>query len=288
LQVWDQGERDVHCFAPATNHTARYPCLERQLIKTWRAGFESDFAFVAVQLPGYIGDCDATGANPDASYYNCVPGVFDMRLAQEMGVSSEQHAAVVATYDLSCPFGVKTPQCPYGSVHNVNKTIITERVVAQLIRLLKIQPSLITEGPRAVKVSAVQDGAANVSAVQDGETTDPTTWLIRVEFNGGTGPLLQVGTQYCVHCCTRSPGNDTADFDASADGGLTYVNGTTPQLAESGTSVTFSVSMPTKPTHVRYTANQGFPQCAVYNQEGYPAFPFVLAVDGTRQVGTKP
>ena len=34
-----------------------------------------------------------------------------------------------------------------------------------------------------------------------------------------------------------------------------------------------------KPTHVRYTANQGFPQCAVYNQEGFPAFPFTIEVE---------
>ena len=27
--------------------------------------------------------------------------------------------------------------------------------------------------------------------------------------------------------------------------------------------------------------NQGFPQCAVYNQEGLPAFPFVMAVSGS-------
>ena len=33
--VWDQGERDTHCFsAPGTllTHTKRYPCLERQLM----------------------------------------------------------------------------------------------------------------------------------------------------------------------------------------------------------------------------------------------------------------
>eukprot|EP00039_Didymoeca_costata_P004264 m.72348 g.72348 ORF g.72348 m.72348 type:complete len:54 (-) comp12317_c0_seq2:37-198(-) len=46
------GERDVHCFAPATNHTARYPCLEKELVKSWRQEFNSSFAFVGVQLPG--------------------------------------------------------------------------------------------------------------------------------------------------------------------------------------------------------------------------------------------
>ena len=27
-------------------------------------------------------------------------------------------------------------------------------------------------------------------------------------------------------------------------------------------------------THVRYTGNQPFPQCALYNKEGFPALPF--------------
>lgn len=97
-----QGERDVRCYAPATNKTAAYPCMESHLAHTWRTGFNSSFVFVPVQvwnavlchpercasahpllqLPGYIGDCDSTFADPHASYANCVPGVFNMRLAQ--------------------------------------------------------------------------------------------------------------------------------------------------------------------------------------------------------------
>ena len=107
--VWDQGERDKHCVsAPGTllTHTKRYPCLERQLISTWRAGFVSNFSFLAVQLPGYIGDCDSNGLSPFVSA--CVPGVFEMRLAQEAGTTHDPHAGITATYDLGCPFGVKT------------------------------------------------------------------------------------------------------------------------------------------------------------------------------------
>ena len=33
-----------------------------------------------------------------------------------------------------------------------------------------------------------------------------------------------------------------------------------------------------KVTHVRCTANQGFPQCAVLNMEGLPALPFAYTV----------
>lgn len=48
--VWDQGERDVHCFAstPSSpgNRTATYACHERALIRSWREGFNSSFGFV--------------------------------------------------------------------------------------------------------------------------------------------------------------------------------------------------------------------------------------------------
>lgn len=39
--------------------------------------------------------------------------------------------------------------------------------------------------------------------------------------------------------------------------------------------------MPRLP-QVRYTANMGFPQCAVYNAEGLPAYPFSMAVRASR------
>ena len=126
--LWDQGERDVHCFAPATNHTGRYACLQRELVRSWRKAFNVSFAFVAVQMPGYIGDCDGNGKSP---YSSCVPGVFDMRLAQQAGVDSGVSggkAAITVTYDLSCPFGVKTPECPFGSVHNLRKNELCARV----------------------------------------------------------------------------------------------------------------------------------------------------------------
>lgn len=187
--VWDQGERDVHCFAPATNHTAQYPCLENELIWSWQHVFNSSFAFVAVQLPGYIGDCDAPGANPNSTYRNCVPGVFDMRLAQEMGTDHFRRATVVATYDLGCPFGVKTDACPWGSVHNVNKQPIGVRVADTLHHFLFADAAdLVTEGPRA-KEATVES--------RNGETT------VTVRFEGGTGPFYHRGTQHCDQGCLR-------------------------------------------------------------------------------------
>lgn len=258
--VWDQGERDVHCFAPVGNHTAQYPCLERQLVNSWRSSFKSDFVFVTVQLPGYIGDCDSTFANPDATYYNCVPGVFNMRLAQDTGVEGVADTATVPTYDLGCPFGVKTGPCPFGSVHNVKKTRIGDRIAQQALRLRGLLPSgSVTTGPRAVEASATSSGSG--------------TWDISVRFEGGSAPLYTNGTQYCAACCSGSVG----DFDVSADGGRTYVNGTVARVT-GGMTIRFSAKLPSAPNRVRFTANQGFPQCGIYNAEGFPAYPFALNV----------
>jgi len=257
--LWDQGERDVHCFAPATNKTAQYPCMQRELINTWREAFKSQFGFVAIQLPGYLGDCDSVSPlQPYSTYYNCVPGVFNMRLAQDMGASiGVQNATVVPTYDLSCPFGVVTPECPFGSVHNVNKTIVAIRAAAALLSYLT-PASYAFSPPRISRVTA-----------------DPTGhgfWLVAMEFTNGNSLSLQ-HTQYCELCCRDGVG----DFDASLDG-ITFVNGTTPTLSSG--KVVFTVGLPTKPRFVRYTANQGFPQCAVVDlKTQLPALPFTASVE---------
>ena len=68
------------------------------------------------------------------------------------------------------------------------------------------------------------------------------------------------------------------DFDASGDGGATWANGTVPDRVIGGNSVTFFVQLDSRPTRARYTANQGFPQCAVVSANGVPAMPFDIAV----------
>ena len=256
--LWDQGERDVHCLTTYINHTARYPCLERELIHSWRTAFDSSFVFVAIQLPGYLGDCDGNGKSTGIEW--CIPGVFNMRLAQDQGVHGDTiGAAATPTYDLSCPFGVKTPECPFGSVHNVRKREIGNRAARQLLHLLGETPAdAVVDGPRATAASAVQNDGGNAAVV--------------VRFAGG-GALYTNGTQYCITCCDGGVG----DFDASDDNGLTWVNGTVP-IVTGSTSVRFSVATARTPTHVRYTANMGFPQCAVFNAEGLPAYPFAMAV----------
>ena len=97
--MW-QAEADIIC-----NRQADYPCLQKQLISSYREQFNSsDMNFVAVQLPGYM-EGDA---------------VFYMRLAQATGVEDVEKAAIVATYDDSCAAG-KNNGCPHGNVHNVHK-----------------------------------------------------------------------------------------------------------------------------------------------------------------------
>ena len=72
----------------------------------------------------------------------------------------------------------------------------------------------------------------------------------------GDGPLHTSGTQCCITCCD----GDVGDFDAWD--GLSWVNGTVPVVVGS-MSVRFNGSTARTLAHVRYTANMGFPQCAV-------------------------
>ena len=252
--VWDQAERDVHCLPtngvpnPTENTVSRYACMEKQLVDSWRAEFNSSFAFVAIQLPGYLGDC--------GTYEQCLRNVFPMRLQQERPLLADPASEVCATYDLSCPFGVKTDLCPFGSVHNVNKRPIGARVAAQLRRLM-LKQSLVTEGPRVASVRAERAGSGS---------------LVTVRFTG-TAPFELAGTQNCAVCC--GAGNPASnDFDASSDG-LSWTNSTGgARLTADGLGVAFHVPL-AQPTHVRYTANQAMPQCALYSQERLPALPFV-------------
>ena len=263
--LWDQGERDVRCFSPATNRTAQYPCMERSLVITWREAFKSPAAaFAAVQLPGYLGDCSEHGGD----YYNCVPGVFNMRLAQEEGLSGVANASAVVTYDLSCPFGVKTPICPIGSVHNLNKTLVAARAARAL--LAQMAPAAFPPSgaspPRVALVTASPTKAISSGVARGG-------WTVTVTFD--VSPLQLRGTQYCEMCCAGGVG----DFDASVDG-IQWVNSTGVQKPGSTDStVVFNVELKEKPSLVRYTANQAFPQCAVVSIEtGLPAAPFQVSV----------
>lgn len=311
--LWDQAERDVRCMSPATNRTAQYACMESALVQTWRGAFESPrSAFVAVQLPGYLGDCwgeegcpplhasasltpppvrASASSEHGGDYYNCVPGVFNMRVAQAAGVAALANATYVPTcvvrrrgvvparapplsckrrYDLSCPFGVDTPACPIGSVHNLNKTVVARRVAQAL--LTQIAPAAYPPLSAAPPVAT----AATAQPAPGGG------WNVTVSFDAPALALLD--TQHCVACCAgaRGPGGG-GDFDASADGGATWVNGTALTVSGAGAgSVSFllpQAGMPVRPATVRYTANQGFPQCAVTGlANGLPAAPFVLEV----------
>ena len=185
-----------------------------------------------------------------------------MRLAQDEGVQEDAIGAdITPTYDRSCPFGVKTPECPFGSVHNVKKREIGDRAARQLLHLLgQTAANEVVDGPRATGASSAWFSGNNVSTIV-------------VSFAGG-GPLYTNGTQYCITCCD----GDVGDFDVSDDNGLSWINGTVPIVV--GTmSVRFNASTARTVTHVRYTANTGFPQCAVYNAEGLPAYPFAMTVN---------
>jgi hypothetical protein len=308
----------VHCLPQPSggpgpeNETARYACLQRQLVSSWREGFRSDFGFVGVQLPGYLGDC--------GDYGQCMAEVFEMRLQQQAGVVGQLGGSAVATvtptYDYGCPPGVdvstKTAACPFGSVHNVNKRPIGQRVAAQIFKTFAGRG-----GPAAAAASGAASGAASAhqwpgptlarvqAAPAQGAAGSSCTVTLTLRY--AEPALSQAPTQNCVACCT---GGGVGDFDASFDGGRTWVNGSRPVLVNAtalrfdvvvadsaagagGTGAGAGAATASTPaataaaaaaaarvtaagvTHVRYTANQPFPQCAVYSSATLgPALPF--------------
>jgi hypothetical protein len=293
--VWDQGERDVHCLPQPDggpgpeNHTARYGCMLHELVRSWRAAFDSQFGFVAVQLPGYLGDC--------GSYEQCMAEVFPMRLQQQrglLGLNSDAAMATVApTYDLGCPFSAgKTEICPFGPVHNVFKRPIGARVALQILHAIERRP---LRGRREQLSNSQVVEAASISA-EKSQWPGPTLQSVRAAKASADAvavnvtyevQLRQAPTLNCAACCTQGT---AGDFDASFDGGATWINGTRPTLTADRKTLQFKLSAKgrdsTDALQIRYTANQPFPQCAVYASGHHveaaslqiPAMPFAVTL----------
>ena len=171
--LWDQAEADMTDDCP---HTLLYPCLERELVRTWRAALGGqDVPFVAVQLPGYT------------------EHVFEMRLAQEQGLEGLERTALLPTYDLSCP------HCPNGAVHNTDKQDVAARVTQQLLHLLYGEDVAI--GPRVVNVSST-------AATTEG------LWELAVTFD--SPQLSLKGTRNCTTCCDSGAGDFDVSADGAS------------------------------------------------------------------------
>jgi hypothetical protein len=257
FMIFDQAEADVNCKSLAPDAAARigsYACLQEQLVRSYRAMFNcSRLGFAAVQLPGY---------SPVQQQ-----GIFEMRLQQDAGARSfdddeNQSVVVVPTYDLSCAENT-THGCPHGNVHNVHKQPVGARLAAQIMRMHLRRPGTV-QGPRVARWSTAP--AADAQGRRGFNVT--------VAFAGGSAPFVLRPTRNCTACCGDDAElGDVGDFDASSDGGVTWLDGTMPALVN-GSAVRFFVNATADVQRVRYTANRVFPQCALHNQEGYPAFPF--------------
>jgi hypothetical protein len=162
---------------------------ERELVKSWRDGFGADFLFIAVQLPGYLGDC--------GTYAECMAELFAMRLQQQAGLvgfnsPSTAMATVTPTYDLGCPFGVKTTACPFGSVHNVNKQPIAARIAAQIMGRQNYPDSTQWPGPRLLRVEATSHAQF---AKGKGKGT-PLQQMVGAQAGGAVNMLTTVSITY--------------------------------------------------------------------------------------------
>jgi hypothetical protein len=303
--LWDQGEADEHCRASDDlpynlNHTDRYPCLQRSLVNSWRRAFNSTFGFVAVQLPSFVPETGCV-AEDGSLHPVCVPGIFNMRLAQD-SLGDVQRAESAPTYDLSCPSGSPdspygigyppytrsdgtkhydfTSTCPIGSIHPPFKGAIAARTAKQLLRLREHNvPYPKAMYPRAYSATCAAATGDETYRFPGNMPSGKSLVFITVRFMGGDGKLKMWGTQYCDTCCS-----DVGDFDISTTGGHgPYVNASAvATVAEDGSSVMIPLVIPSgqTPTHVRYTANQPFAQCAVLDEKGWPAHPFKMAVEG--------
>ena len=267
--------------------------MERELVKSWRDGFKSDFGFIAVQLPGYLGDC--------GTYDQCMAELPAMRLQQQAGLEGFDSASgamttLTPTYDLGCPFGVKTDACPWGSVHNVNKRPVGARIASQIIAGGKLGRGE-REGNLGHGVAGNRQGAggerhqfpgpALVSVHANASSASSAISTITVTFDG---PVVQKPTANCAACCSQG---NVGDFDASFDGGKTWVNGTRPGNARSYADgvVQFEVvaaEAADSVTHVRYVFNQAFPQCAIYSASAAPLPSPAAAVTSASLFGSIP
>lgn len=100
--------------------------------QSWQKEFNSSFAFVGVQLAGYIVDPRAGPLGPEQ------PGLFEMRLQQEHGCAGVDRCALAPTYDLSCTDVCKAT---FGSVHQPHKVEIGRRIGLQLEKMLLDPPT---------------------------------------------------------------------------------------------------------------------------------------------------
>ena len=94
-----------------------------------------------------------------------------------------------------CTAGVQTPQCPFGSVHNVIKNDIGKRTALRLLQLRQELETFDTDtvtviGPRAVRADA--SPAFTRQSQSGARAARVSTFNVTVTFQGGTMPLQLV------------------------------------------------------------------------------------------------
>lgn len=258
----DQGEDNTHYCT-----TRQYNCLWASMMADWRQRFRrtsANLPIVAVQLGGYADKGNVsiirfaqTDALPqDESYF-----------ISHLDRIPVANSAVAATYDLLSP-NFEGPQQPTLSpwIHCRNKSEVGRRV--------------------AIALNALQ---AAPNTPQEPSTMGPLVQAAKVQLDSGGLPFVVLNmkegaglallpVQRCIICCAQAPNGINATyspFQVSNRAGkwLPAVGEVNP-----GSTLTVRPVATVKGswvTAVRYNVID-VPQCALYNEDGIPAFPFQL------------
>lgn len=239
--LWDQAERDVKC----PRSVAAYPCLERYLVSSWQRLFHSNFSFVAIQLAGYTANIN----NGTGNYPLMITAdmVFRMRLQQEAGCVGMPHGcSVVPTYDFSCSAGDEGG-CPYGSVHQPDKSDIGRRAGLQLYKHLVLDWSQkVSKGHQRVRQREFQQNMLQVQQQQQQSESEHAGGGKKVILEG---PRATLATAVPLHV-------GSGDGDGSmGDDGISSENQNDGFLQGSDYNVTVVFSGGSAPFYLKGTRN---------------------------------
>jgi sialate O-acetylesterase len=242
LAIYDQAEQNL-----ATGESAKFRCLQGQLVKAWRNVWGVNLTFHAVQLPS-INMSEYTWI-----YIDWETALGRMRLSQAGTVIDLPGVTTAATIDLA------DLHAPLGSVHNREKQEVGRRLALNALSTA-YNRKLTNTGPTFKAVSLIASGNLLVHITT---ASNPS---------GGDGGHFN-GSHDCSACCSESA------FEVSADDGTHWTRVSRGPPIVAGMDVQVMVDARTVPgvTWLRY-AYDWMVQCPFFDQDGLPLAPFLVRI----------